>query len=304
MATLGALASGLRQLPVRGLAQLVGPVRADLRRRAIGGLDKPRPVAMDPATAFLRPGGVARRVHGDLPSMLIGGISALLLQALHPLAMAGVADHSSYATDPVGRLRRTARFVSATTYGTVAEAHEALDQVREVHRGVRGVAPDGRPYSAFDPELVTWIHVAEMWSFLSAARRYGPLRLSSADCDAYLEETAVIATELGARWVPRSVDQATAYFARMRPELYAGPQAIEARNFLARGPGQRPEDRAIYAVLFAGAVTVLPGWARTELEIPAPPLVDRLLVVPVARSSCALLRWAVGARRQPEPVAP
>jgi uncharacterized protein (DUF2236 family) len=233
--------------------------------------------------------------------MLIGGICALLLQALHPLAMAGVADHSNYAADPVGRLRRTARFVSATTYGTVAEAEEALAQVREVHRVVHGVAPDGRPYSAEDPELVTWIHVAEMWSFLSAVRRYGALRLSAADCDAYFEETAVIATELGARWVPRSVDEATAYFARMRPELYAGPQAIAARNFLARGPGRRTEDRALYAVLFAGAVSVLPGWARAELKIPSPPLFDRAVVVPVAHSCCAVLRWGVGARRQPEP---
>ena len=83
--------------------------------------------------------------------MLIGGVSALLLQALHPLAMAGVAEHSSYQEDPLGRLRRTASFVGTTTFGTVEQAEAAIAQVRRVHRRVKGIAPDGRPYSAADP---------------------------------------------------------------------------------------------------------------------------------------------------------
>jgi hypothetical protein len=112
---------------------------------------KPPPIASDPEESYLPPDGVARLVHADLPSMLIGGISALLLQTLHPLAMAGVAEHSNYQADPLGRLRRTAAFVGTTTFGTVGEAEAAIAQVQRVHRRVKGIAPDGRPYSAATP---------------------------------------------------------------------------------------------------------------------------------------------------------
>ena len=123
-----------------------------------------------------------------------------------------------------------------------------------MHRPVRGVAPDGRRYAADDPELVTWIHVAEMSSFLHAAQRFGPLRFSHAECDRYYEETAGVALALGAAWVPRSVDEVTAYLARVRPDLYAGPQALVARDFLVRGVGRKPEDRAVHAMFVGAAV--------------------------------------------------
>ena len=164
------------RLPLRVLDTLVEPARIDLRRnvrRSLGVPPDPVPPAEDPDDAFLAPGSVARRVHGDLPSMLIGGLSALLLQSLHPLAMAGVADHSNYQDDALGRLRRTASFVGYTTFGTVEQADDAIEQVRRVHRRVHGIAPDGRPYSADDPDLVTWIHVAEMTSFLASCQRFG-----------------------------------------------------------------------------------------------------------------------------------
>ena len=132
--------------------------------------------------------------HNDLPTMLIGGFTALLLQSLHPLAMAGVAAHSSYREDPLGRLRRTAGFVAATTFGTVEEAEAAIAQVQRVHRRVKGIAPDGRPYSAADPELVTFIHVAEVASFLASSQRYGTRPVTPAECDRYYEEVAPVAT--------------------------------------------------------------------------------------------------------------
>ncbi len=202
---------------------------------------------MDPDDAFLAPESVARRVHGDLPSMLIGGLSALLLQSLHPLAMAGVADHSNYRDDALGRLRRTASFVGYTTFGTVEQADEAIEQVRRVHRRVHGVAPDGRPYSADDPDLVTWIHVAEMASFLASCQRFGRRPVTAAERDAYWADTAPVARALGAEWVPATADEATAYLQRVRPALYAGPQALAARDFLLRGVGRRPNDRAVHA---------------------------------------------------------
>lgn len=284
------------RVPLEAGAHLLAPVRADLRRsvrRSLGVPAEPPPRSARTGEAFLPPGSVARTVHGDLPSMVVGGLAALLLQALHPLAMAGVAEHSSYREDPVGRLRRTAAFVGATTFGTVEQAQEAIDAVREVHRHVHGVSPDGRRYSANDPELLTWVHVAETYCFLRASVRYGPRRLDGSDHDRYYEETAAVPRALGARWVPESSGEVEAYLRRVRPELYAGPQALEARDFLLRGVARRANDRVVYAGIVAAALTVLPRWARAELRIPSVPLFDELVVAPPARAFCATLRWTL-----------
>lgn len=281
-------------MPIAAGARVVAPVRADVRRsirRSLGVPAEPPPRAERAGEAFLPPGGMARRVHGDLPSMVVGGLAALLLQTLHPLAMAGVADHSNYQEDPIGRLRRTASFVGATTFGTVEQATAAIENVREVHRHIRGRAPDGRRYSASDPELLTWVHVAEMSSFLAAAERYGPHRFRPDERDRYFQETALVARSLGARWVPETADEVEAYFKRIRPELYAGPQAIEARNFLLRGVARRPNDRVVYFGIVAAALAIVPRWARDELGIPGAPLVDDVVVVPCGRAFCGALRW-------------
>jgi len=285
-------------VPLRLLQGLGAPARVDLSgqlRRAIGLGRPPVRMSMDPAEAYLPPDGVARMVHSDLPSMLIGGIGALLLQTLHPLAMAGVAEHSNYQADPLGRLRRTANFVGATTFGTVQEAEKAVQQVRRVHRRVTGVAPDGRPYSAGDPELVTFIHAAEVSSFLESSRRFGPRDLTPEQCDQYYEEMAPVAIALGAEWVPRSTADMDDYFSRLRPELHAGPQAFQARDWLRHGVRRRPEQRAVYSVLHAAAVSTLPPWARRELGLSAPGpldlLVDTVAVIPTSRALSAGLRW-------------
>ncbi len=242
---------------------------------------------------------VARHVHGDLPSMLIGGISALLLQTLHPLVMAGVADHSRYREDPIGRLRRTGTFIEATTFGTVEEAEEAIESVRRVHNTITGRSPDGRRYRAGDPALITWVHVAETVSFLAAACRYGRRPLSATELDTYHEEMAEVGLRLGAKWVPRTAAEAEAYMARMRPHLYAGRQAREARDFLLRGVARRPQDRALYTLLAAAAVGLLPTWARQKLGLPTPPLVDACMVRPLAWGACQGIRWLV--RTEPPP---
>jgi uncharacterized protein (DUF2236 family) len=236
-------------------------------------------------------------VHGDLGAMMIGGWAALMLQALHPLAMAGVADHSMYENDPVGRLRRTANFVGSTTFGTTAEAEEAIRHVKVVHRRVRGLAPDGRSYSADDPDLLTWVHAAEMYCFLEATQRFGARRLSRAECDAYYRETAAVALALGAEWVPRSSAEMEAYLLRVQPDLYGGPQALAARDFLLRGVARKPEDRAVYAVVVGAGLSLLPRWARSRMRLPVLSLVDAAVVTPVARMLCVGLRWAVPPRR-------
>lgn len=295
-----ALVAGLVRLPVRlPLAlsgRLLAPARAELGRqvrRSLGVPRQPPRHAQDQGPPFLPADAVARRVHGDLPSMVIGGLAALLLQSLHPLAMAGVAEHSNYKEDPIGRLRRTASFIGATTFGSVERANTAIEEVREVHRRVHGRAPDGRRYSANDPELLTWVHVAEVHSFLAASQRYGPRRLDRAAQDRYFAETAVVARALGARWVPESRDEVDAYLKRVRPELYAGRQALDARDFLLHGVATRPNDRLVYATIVAGALSIVPGWAKSELGILSVPLADDLVVAPVARSFCTALRWTL-----------
>jgi uncharacterized protein (DUF2236 family) len=284
------------RVPLAAGTRLVGSLRMDVRRsirRSLGVPADPPPRAERVGDAFLPPGGMARRVHGDLPSMVVGGLAALLLQTLHPLAMAGVADHSNYEEDAIGRLRRTAAFVGATTFGTVEQAARSIEEVREVHRRVHGRAPDGRRYSANDPELLTWVHVAEMSSFLAAAERYGPHSFRPDERDRYFAETGVVARSLGARWVPETADEVEAYFKRIRPELYAGPQAKEARDFLLRGVARKPQDRAVYTGIVTAALAIVPRWARAELGIPTLPLVDDVVIAPLGRAFCGALRWTI-----------
>jgi len=296
-----AVGGSVAAVPLRLVGGLAAPARGDMARnvrRAMGIRDeRPPPIAFDPDEAYLPPGGVARRVHADLPTMLIGGVSALLLQSLHPLAMAGVAEHSSYQEDPLGRLRRTASFVGTTTFGTAAQAEAAIAQVRRVHRRVKGIAPDGRPYSADDPELVTFIHVAEVASFLTSSQRYGSRPLTPEECDEYYEQVAPVALALGATWAPRSAAEVESYLLRIRPDLYAGPQARAARDWLLRGVARRPGERAVYSVVVAAAVGVLPRWARRELGLsvagPLDLVVDTAAVTPLARGLATALRWVV-----------
>lgn len=152
---------------------------------AVGGVDFESPKG-DPG--LFGPDAACWKVHGDFSSMMIGGIGALLLQMLHPLALAGVWDHSNFRDDLLGRLRRTGQFISATTYGPLADAERLIERVRRIHESVIGQLPDGTPYSASDPDLLTWVHVAEVSSFqvlpaLSQSRpagqRAGPLLLGN-----------------------------------------------------------------------------------------------------------------------------
>ncbi|PRC49718.1 DUF2236 domain-containing protein, partial [Mycobacterium sp. ITM-2017-0098] len=114
----------------------------------------------------------------------------------HPLAMAGVAEHSDFRNDPWGRLARTSTFLAVTTFGTADDAQRAVDRVRGIHQRIRGTAPDGRPYRASDPHLLEWVHIAEVDSFLRAHQLYGSAPLDRDECDAYVADTARVACAL------------------------------------------------------------------------------------------------------------
>src|SRR3954465_12531151 len=168
--------------------------------------------------------------------MFIGGLRALLLQSLHPLAMAGVAGHSGFRGDPWGRLQRTSYFLAATTFGRAHDAEAVIRRVQAVHERVRGVAPDGRPYAASDPHLLKWVHGAEVDSFLSAPRRYGAVRLTSAEQDGYVEDTARVARSLGVADPPTTVAELATALEQYRPDLAGAPEARAAARVLLLPP--------------------------------------------------------------------
>jgi uncharacterized protein (DUF2236 family) len=260
------------------------------------------------------PGSVTWRVHAD-PSMLIGGLCALLLQTLHPLAMAGIAEHSNYREDPLGRLGRTGSFVTGTTYGSTETAERLIRLVKGIHRKVRGTAPDGRAYSASDPDLVAWVHVTEIFSFLRAHQRFVPFPVRGEQADRYYHEMATIAERLGATEVPRTRAAMRAYFRAMRPHLEASELTLDAVGFLT-APGRDPLNPLLsgaHQVVIQASVGLLPAWAREMLGMRHPTLVDWATVLPATHLLMGALRFAGGpppalveARRRcaAEPAAP
>ncbi|MFD6285582.1 oxygenase MpaB family protein [Streptomyces sp. NPDC060205] len=245
-----------------------------------------------PGPRWFGPQRPVRRVHGDA-SMFIGGLSALLLQSLHPLAMAAVAAHSGFRGDPWGRLQRTSTFLATTTYGTAESAQQACAQVRSVHERVSGVTAEGSAYRAGDPHLLGWVHVAETDSFLRAHQRYGRHPLTATECDGYIADMARVATALGVVDPPRDRAELAERLASYRPELRASAQARDAARFLLLNPPLPLLARLPYGVLAANAVSLLPAWATTELGLPRLAVAENLCVRPLGSAMTSAVRWAM-----------
>jgi uncharacterized protein (DUF2236 family) len=237
------------------------------------------------------PDSVAWRVHGDVTSMMVGGIASLLLQMLHPAVLAGVWDHSNFRTDLHGRLRRTARFIALTTYGGREEALAVIDRVRRIHDQVAGTLPDGSAYRANDPALLAWVHVTETTSFLAAWRRYVQPAMPVAAQDRYFAEMAEVGLGLGAAPVPRDAAAAQRLVAAYRGELRSDARTREVRRFLLRPASREPLAAPLQALGNQAAIDLLPEWARRMHGLPNPALGRPLLragTLGVART----LRWA------------
>jgi uncharacterized protein (DUF2236 family) len=232
-------------------------------------------------------------VHRELPSMLVGGLGSLFFQMLHPLAMAGVADHSRYQEDPLGRLLSTANFISATTFGSRDSAQAAINRVLMVHEFVHGVADDGRPYDANDPRLLLWVHCAEIYMFLQAFRRFGSRRLSDDEADRYVAEMAPLAEALGVVRAPRTVGELEAGLLSFRGELRLSAAGEQARDFIAYGLMESRTQRAVYRLMVLGAWSLLPRYAQEQLGVRRSPLLDHLFVRPATSLLCAVMRLAV-----------
>ena len=237
-----------------------------------------------------------RRVHADA-SMFVGGLRALLLQSLHPLAMAGVAEHSDYRGDPWGRLQRTSTFLAVTTFGPAADAQRAVDKVRGIHRRVTGVAPDGRPYAADDPHLLEWVHIAEVDSFQLAHQLYGAHPLDQSGRDGYVADTARVAAALGVVDPPRTERELAERIEAFRPELTSTQSAREAARYLLLTPPLPVVARAPYGLLAATSVAMLPPWARMPLRLPYFPPVEATVIRLSGRVVVGGIRWALTATR-------
>lgn len=260
--------------------------------RLVGRREGDTPFLESTADAgFFGPESACWRVHGDFTSMLIGGVTALLLQMLHPRALAGVWDHSDFRHDMTGRLRRTARFIAGTTYGSADEAQALIAHVQKIHDKVSGTMPDGAPYSANDPDLLTWIHVAEVSSFLAAYLRYREPDFPLAMQDRYFAETAIVAERLGATDVPKTRAAVDAYLRATRPQLLYDHRTREVARALLEQPTS-PVIAPFMKLIFQAAQDLLPDWAVQMHGFRVAP-VSRPAVRGAARSLGAVLRWAL-----------
>lgn len=290
---------GIRALVRSGLARAFGPPPFDARR--------------DMGDAGLYgPGSASWQVIGE-PAAIVGGVRGLLVQLLHPLAMAGVHDHSRFRTDPLDRLHNTSAYVTATTFGSTREALAVARRVRGAHVVVRGSAPDGRPYRASDPRLLAWVSVALTSSFLATDRAFSPRPVEAEAADAFVAEQSRAAALLDPRvdveamaadpdrleelrrgdvdlpmldegHLPRSVAELASCLEGFGPELQVGAQAREALRFLL-WPDLPPALRAGYLPVLAGAVATLDAEQRSMLGLPA----SRLAALPLRASTAALL---------------
>jgi uncharacterized protein (DUF2236 family) len=246
----------------------------------------------DNAPGWFGDDAATRIVHGD-PAMFVGGLRALLLQSLHPRAMAGVAQHSNYRDDPWGRLQRTAEFLVRTTFGSAEQAETACEMVRRVHTRVTGTTADGEPYSANDPWLLAWVHACEVDSFLTANQRYGAQRLTPAQADSYVAEMAQVARTLGADPVPTSTAELRAVLRGYRSELRRTPEALDAARFLMVQPPIPLIVRPFYATLATAGFSSMPIWAQQMLGLPLAPPIEATVVRPLTGALVGILRWSL-----------
>ncbi len=219
---------------------------------------------------YFGPASATWQIAADL-SAPVAGLRALLVQALHPLAMAGVDQHSDWRRDPVGRLAATGAYLATITFGDRAAAERAAARVRRVHEHVRGTF-EGRPYAASDPALLLWVHATFVDSGLAAARLFG----SAVDADAYVGEMAIEAELLGApsELIPRTASDLTRYLDEVLSELALTTAAADAAAYLLDPPGLDEEIADLWQDIREAVLVSMPEWALEMYGISAPPPLD------------------------------
>ncbi len=258
--------------------------RANMKIRRAAGLSMDPPARCDdPLAAYSDVYGVTRIVHGDLPSMLVGGLGSLFFQMLHPHAMAGVAQHSRYQDDPFGRMLQTANFISATTFGSKESAAAAIERVLNVHQFVHGVTDDGAAYDANDPHLLAWVHCTELFMFLNSYQRFGAHHLSDDEANKYVAEMVHVADDLGVQNPPHNVRELNAALLSFRPELNLSADGVTARDFISHGVTNRRKQRFVHRLIVRSAWSLLPSWAQDHLGVRTNRVSDLLVFRPATK---------------------
>ena len=266
-------------------------IRGSIREMVGGG---------GPPIAFLEPAGdrglfgpesIAWKVHADFISMMIGGISSLVLQALHPKALAGVWDHSSFRKDLKGRLGRTAFFIAATTYGSNEMANNAIHRVNQIHQKVTGFDEFNEPYRADDPELLAWVHLTETRSFMHSYESYRSESLITKQKDQYFAEMKMLGERLGAINLPDTYAGTEQAIRQYIPQLHFGERAKSIIGMLDNFPSNLSSKPFVKMISRAGFLN-LPDWAYPMIKRPQPSRLERLAVQSAIRIMAIPVRAA------------
>jgi uncharacterized protein (DUF2236 family) len=238
------------------------------------------------------PDSVVWGVHRQFWVMMAGGMSSLMLQSLHPQAMAAVWDHSQIHHNLRGRLARTASFIAATTYGPTHMAEHVIEHVNAIHARIQGTGPDGRPYRANDPDLLMWVHVAEVHAFVQAHRWLAPTPLNAEQTDAYVQEMGLIAQRLGVIAPPQDWAQLGQVLQRYQSELRFDERVRTVHRLLMNFPVDG-WDRPLMDAMLATAQDLLPDWSRPILEQTASPPWRQQLHRSVIQMAALSTQWAL-----------
>jgi uncharacterized protein (DUF2236 family) len=247
------------------------------------------------------PGSAIWHVHADVVG-LVGGLSGLLLGALHEPILYGTNQHSSYSDNPIARLGRTASFVNAMTWGSMPVVENTCDMVRKMHRHVHGEMPDGRAYSAEDSDQLIWTAMTQAYSIMRAHLRYHPRPLKGARIDEYYAQYSQFAIRLGAtKPVPSNRAEVEDYFHDMRALLTYAEQTAELADFFRRPLGADRVSRSVSVIISRAAFDTMPSWAQRLYGIRSAgrvsAVIDTINSQATRQSALAVLgtlRWALG----------
>ena len=246
---------------------------------------------------LLGPESISWEINGDLGSIAVAGLAAIVLEILHPSVMAGVEAQSSYRSQPLRRARNTLGYVIRTTFGTTEAATDVIEHVKKMHGRVNGDRPDGVPYRALDPELIAWVHTAIPWAIMNAFDRYNRT-LTVDEKDRYLREQAIIGRMGGAEWVPETVAELEAYGERMRPLLAVNEQTQSFIAFLCGDTGGEGSasvrERIERRLSLQASMTLLPDWAGKLGGLHLPGVLRAAYADPHNQLIASTLRWAYG----------
>ena len=210
------------------------------------------------------PESITWKIMGDVSSF-IGGIRALLIQAAHPEVAAGVANHSTYRDDPLGRLSRTASYVTATAFGAMPEVEKSIKMVSSAHRPVVGTSSRGEKYSAGNPEMAAWVHNALIDSFLVSYQNFGPFLLKNEEADSYVYEQTNLGNLMKASPLPENAASLSCWLSE-NPKVGSSKEGAEAVSFLKKPP--LPFfTRIAYKILFNAAVVTMPIELREAIGV-------------------------------------